>query len=65
MHGGAWMCLTGISGGRKMQDMPYFMTNDAWFYFDGKHFVLTEAAPEKAKESLEAFYAAEEAMGYA
>ena len=48
-----------------MQDIPFFMTNDAWFYFDGKRFVLTEVAPEKAKESLEAFYAADEAMGYA
>ncbi len=47
-----------------MQDMPYFMTNDAWYYFDGKRFVLTNAAPEKAKESLEAFYAVEKDMGY-
>ena len=47
-----------------MQDMPYFMTNSAWFYFDGKRFALTEAAPEKARESLKAFYATEEAMGY-
>lgn len=47
-----------------MQDMPYFMTNDAWFYFNGKRFVLTEAAPKKAKESLEMFYATERAMGY-
>lgn len=47
-----------------MQDMPYFMTDSAWFYFDGKRFVLTDAAPEKARESLKAFYETEGAMGY-
>jgi hypothetical protein len=40
------------------------MADSAWFYFDGKRFVLTEAAPEEAIESYKAFYGAEEAMGY-
>ena len=39
-----------------MQDMPYFMTNPDWFYFDGEKYVLTDEAPEKAKESLKEFY---------
>ena len=47
-----------------MQEQPYFMTDSAWFYFNGERFVLTDAAPEKAKESLKAFYATEDAMGY-
>ena len=42
--------------------MPYFMTNDEWFYFDGKKFVLTDKAPEKAKESLKEFYEDEKRM---
>ena len=39
-----------------MLDMPYFMTNKDWYYFDGERFVLTAQAPEEAKESLEEFY---------
>jgi hypothetical protein len=39
-----------------MLDMPYFMTNKEWYYFDGKRFVLTDKAPEEAKESLAEFY---------
>lgn len=39
-----------------MLDMPYFMTDKSWYYFDGKRFVLTEDAPEEAKESLKQFY---------
>jgi len=33
--------------------MPYFMTNKDWymFDFDKRLFVLTEKAPEKARES--------------
>ena len=45
-----------------MQDMPYFMENSSWYYFDGKRFVLTDKAPEKAKKSLEEYYRAEEQM---
>lgn len=40
----------------KVQDIPYFMTNEDWYYFDGKKYVLTENAPEEAKESLKEFY---------
>ena len=39
-----------------MLDMPYFMTNDDWYYFDGKKYVLTENAPKDAMDSLEQFY---------
>lgn len=40
-----------------MRDMPYFMTNEKWFEFDFERriFVLTEEAPEKAKESWEEY----------
>ena len=40
-----------------MLDMPYFMENKEWYKFDfevGKY-VLTDKAPEKAKESYEEF----------
>ena len=39
-----------------MQDMPYFLTNEEWFYFDGNRFVLTDKAPKEAEESLTEFY---------
>lgn len=45
-----------------MQDMPYFMEDSSWYYFDGKRFVLTDKAPEKAKISLEEFYETEDQM---
>ena len=41
-----------------MVDMPYFMENDDWYYFDverGKY-VLTPKATQKAKDSYERFY---------
>lgn len=40
------------------QEMPFFMTNDEWYYFDeNEHRLkLTEKAPEKAKKSYEEFY---------
>lgn len=41
-----------------MVDMPHFMENAEWFYFDveiGK-FVLTDKAPEKAKQSYDEYY---------
>ena len=47
-----------------MQDIPYFMTDESWYYFDGKRYVLTEVAPEEAKKSLREFYATEREMGY-
>ena len=40
-----------------MIDMPYFMENDDWYYFDfeeGKY-KLTDEAPEEAKESYVEF----------
>ena len=41
-----------------MLDMPYFMTNDEWYYFDyqKRKYVLTDKAPEKAKDSYKQFY---------
>lgn len=41
-----------------MYDMPYFMENEEWFYFDYKSrkFMLTQFAPQKAKESYKEFY---------
>lgn len=38
-----------------MLDMPYFMENEDWYEFDfeKKMYVLTDKAPEKAKESYE------------
>lgn len=41
-----------------MIDMPYFMTNEEWYYFDYKKrkYVLTDKAPEKAKESYKEYY---------
>ena len=40
-----------------VRDMPYFMTNEGWYEFDFEKriFVLTEKAPEKAKESYEEY----------
>lgn len=40
-----------------MIDMPYFMTNKEWYYFDFQKriFVLTEKAPQRAKESYDEF----------
>ena len=39
-------------------DMPYFMNNKKWFYFDfeDRKYKLTEYAPKKAKQSYEEFY---------
>ena len=41
-----------------MIDMPYFMTNKEWFYFDyqKRKFILTDKAPQKAKKSYNEFY---------
>lgn len=41
-----------------MLDMPYFMENEEWYYFDyeQKKYVLTDKAPDEAKESYKEFY---------
>jgi len=41
-----------------MVDMPYFMTDADWYYFDyqKRRYMLTDKAPEKAKESYKEFY---------
>lgn len=41
-----------------MVDMPYFMENDSWYYFDAERgkYVITPKAPQKAKDSYERFY---------
>jgi len=45
-----------------MQDMPYFMENEEWYFFNGEKYELTENAPDKAKESYREFYRKEEEM---
>jgi hypothetical protein len=54
--------LIPISGGEIVLDMPFFMNNDSWFYFDGEKFALTAEAPPEARESLDEFYREEEAI---
>jgi hypothetical protein len=41
-----------------MVDMPYFMEKNEWYYFDYelKKYVLTDKAPEKAKQSYKKYY---------
>lgn len=41
-----------------MIDMPYFMTNEEWYYFDYKNrkYMLTDEAPDKAKRSYKNYY---------
>lgn len=40
-----------------MIDMPYFMTNPEWYRFDfeKRRYVLTDKAPQRAKESYEKY----------
>ena len=40
-----------------MKDMPYFMSNEKWFEFDFEKrvYILTEDAPDKAKEIYEEY----------
>lgn len=40
-----------------MKDMPYFMENEDWYEFDFEKriFILTNKAPEKAKESYQEY----------
>lgn len=39
-------------------DMPYFMENSDWFYFDFQEqkYKLTEFAPERAQKSYKEYY---------
>lgn len=41
-----------------MLDMPYFMENEEWYEFDflQRKYVLTDKAPEAAKESYKKYY---------
>lgn len=41
-----------------MVDMPYFMENEEWYEYDysKRKYVLTDKAPQKAKESYKEFY---------
>ena len=41
-----------------MIDMPYFMKNEEWYYFDynKRKYVLTDKAPDKAKRSYNEYY---------
>ena len=41
-----------------MLDMPYFMNNPDWYYFDyaAKKYVLTDKAPQKARQSYKDYY---------
>ena len=41
-------------------EIPYFMTNEKWFYFDAekKRFELTSLATDEAQKSYDEFYKA-------
>jgi hypothetical protein len=41
-----------------MLDMPYFMNNNEWYYFDYKEkkYKLTNKATDKAKKSYKEYY---------
>lgn len=43
-----------------MFDMPFFMSNPKWFWFnaDENRFVLNDEAPQKARDSFFEFYKA-------
>lgn len=47
-----------------MMDKPYFMENEAWFYFDENDwcYKLTKDAPEEAKESYNDYYTSLDAI---
>ncbi len=42
----------------RLVDMPYFMTNKEWYYYDEKaeKYKLTTKAPQKAINSYNEFY---------
>lgn len=39
-------------------DEPYFMKNEEWYEydFDKRKYILTDKAPDKAKQSYEEYY---------
>lgn len=41
-----------------IDEKPYFLTNEAWFYYDEEEFIykLTKEATEEAKISYKEFY---------
>lgn len=41
-----------------VQDIPYFMTNENWYYYDYEKlkYMLTDRAPQKAVRSYKEFY---------
>lgn len=41
-----------------MIDMPYFMQNEEWYYFDyqKRKYILTDKASDKAKRSYKEYY---------
>lgn len=41
-----------------LSKMPYFLENEEWYYHDKKknRYVLTDKAPEKAKQSYNEYY---------
>lgn len=41
-----------------IQEMPYFLSNDEWYYYDYKEmkYKLTDKAPKEAIESYRQFY---------
>jgi hypothetical protein len=45
-----------------VEDKPYFMMDESWYYFDEKEcrYYLTDKAPEEAKKSYDDFYADED-----
>lgn len=45
----------------KMIEMPYFMTNKEWYYYDGDQLQLTDKAPKEAIESYKEYYATDTA----
>lgn len=49
-----------------LMEIPYFMTNEDWFYFDEEEFCLklTEKAPPKAIKSYKKFYRQRKRKGW-
>lgn len=48
-------------GAVKMIEMPYFMTNKEWYYYDGDQLQLTDKVPKEAIESYKEYYATDTA----
>lgn len=49
-----------------IQDIPYFMTNEEWWYYDWEEMMykLTDVAPEEARNSYIVFYSINEGEEY-